>query len=221
MTGAGPLGLPGTNIRTRSSTATAAAILGALAAGVIFALLALGIQACGRVQDQAGTATATATVVQTIAAVTNKTTRTGNGGATTVSTLPAGAVDIHGIDWKSIVDAKPLVRDVEEVIYADFTGDGREEALVLVRLEGSGAYLDYYVFTVNGDAVIDLYEKLGVSHGRVALGILPGSFVETTAAYAPGDPNCCPSNLMLTTYQWSASAGVFTAVIVEMAPNTQ
>lgn len=209
--------------KTRKTRQTTGAVATAFAAGALAATLVLGLQACGG-GDQTAVATATAsapaTVVQTVPAT--KTTRTSDGLTQTAAEIqPPENGDIRGVDFKTVVKAQPLVRDLENVIYSDFTNDGSEDALVLVRLEGSGAYLDYYVYTIKDGEVVNLFEKLEVSHGKVALGTLPGSFVETSAVYGPDDPNCCPSNILMTTYAWAASAKVFTEVSVEMAPNPQ
>ncbi|MHB1390781.1 MAG: hypothetical protein ACYCXF_06030 [Thermoleophilia bacterium] len=67
----------------------------------------------------------------------------------------------------------------------------------------------------------ELIERLGVSHGEVVMDTLPDGFVETSAIYVADNPNCCPSNILKTAYTWAASAGVFTKVSVEMAPNPQ
>lgn len=191
--------------------AALAAALGALAV-----MTALIVPGCG-----GGQATVvTSTVVETVTAATTSTTSTGATGRTTRSTTPE-AGNIREVDWKAVVGTQPFVRDVEEVIYSDLTGDGQEDALVLVRLEGSGAYLDYYVYTLTGGDAVMLFEKTGISRSQVRLGPLPLSFVETTAVYAPGDPNCCPSNLMHTTYQWYEADQAFTVTNTEVVPNPQ
>lgn len=132
---------------------------------------------------------------------------------------PTGA--IGNVDWKAEIGAKPMVRDVEDVQYNDLTGDGKDEALVLVRMEGSGAYLDYYIYALENGQPVKLFERTGVSQGHVIAGEMPNSFVETTAVYAPGDPNCCPSQLQRTVYTWAASARVFVETTVETIPNTE
>jgi hypothetical protein len=132
---------------------------------------------------------------------------------------PPARGDIEAVNWKSEVGAQPMVREVEDVIYDDLDGDGYDDALVLVRHEGSGAYLDYYIYTFQGESLVLLFDKSGVEHGRVELGPIPRSFVETTAIYAPADPNCCPSELQHTTYTWSSSANGFVETSVEIVPN--
>lgn len=136
-------------------------------------------------------------------------------------TTPPESGNIRAVDWKATVGVQPFVRDVEQVIYADLTGDGQEDALVLARLEGSGAYLDYYVYTLRDGVPVKLFEKLGVFRGAVEPGTLPNSFVETTAVYGPDDPDCCPGNLMHTTYQWSEADQTFTVINTEVVPNPQ
>lgn len=148
-------------------------------------------------------------------------TKTSPAGAvrTVVSTV-TDAADIRAINWKQVTGARPLVREVEKVIYADLTGDRREQAIVMVRLEGSGAFIDYYVFSLDGGELLSLFEKSGVELGDIELGPLPRSFTETTSEYGPGDPNCCPGMLKKTTYQWSEQTGTFVEVSVDYAPNT-
>lgn len=136
------------------------------------------------------------------------------------------SVGIHSIDWPGITgaaasSASPSAVDygfVESVIYADLTGDGQEDALVLVRQQGSGAFLDYYIYDLEAGAPVMLFERQGVSHGEVKLGNLPLSFEETEAVYGPNDPNCCPGNLRKTVYTWSASAKVFVETTMETVP---
>lgn len=195
------------------------AALAAFAASALAASVVLAAPGCGN-----GEPAPTTTVIKTVTGETGTGTSMRDRTSAqdrTGSRTSAGTDDIRAVDWRAQIGTQPLLRDVENVIYADLTGDGREDALVLVRLEGSGAYLDYYVFTLEGGEVVMLFEKLQVSHGQVELGPQPQNFVETTAVYGPDDPNCCPSNLMRTTYAWSASARVFTQVTVELTPNPQ
>lgn len=174
--------------------------------GVMAAVGALGAPGCG---EQVGTTTVMDTATTSAPTIG----RTG-------TTAPESG-NVRSVDWKAVVGVQPFVRDVEEVIYADLTGDGQEEALVLARLEGSGAYLDYYVYTLADNMPVKLFEKLGVSHGAVELGAQPLSFVETTAVYGPDDPNCCPGNLMRTTHQWSETGQAFMVTNTEVVPNPQ
>lgn len=196
----------------------------AFASGALAVVLVLGVQACGgedRSPASSTVATATINTSDTVAE-SGPVTHTSDGLTQTDTGTSAPATgNIHDVDFTAAVEAQPLVREIEDIIYTDLTGDGSEEALVLVRIAGSGAYLDYYVYTIKNGKVVNIFQKLEVSHGKVKQGTLPGSFVETAAIYAADDPNCCPSNILITTYAWAASAKVFTEVSVEMEPNPQ
>jgi len=161
------------------------------------------------------------------------TTQTTASQAATVETTGAVATEVQGdsalrsTDWSSVTGAAGSVDSpaaaqngfVQTVIYSDLNGDGSEDALVMVRDQGSGAYLDYYVYSYASGAPAALFERRGVSHGQVELGKLPQSFVETEAVYLPTDPNCCPSSLKKTTYLWSAGAGAFIVAATETVPS--
>lgn len=188
-------------------------LIGMVIAVVIIAgLLVLLIRACGGDEPAPQSRTEVQTVVQT--ATVERSTPT----ATTAPEPPAHG-NIHTVNWKSEVGAQPMVKDIEDIIYADLDGDGYEDALVLVRHEGSGGFLDYYVYTYRGESLVQLFGKTGVDHGRVELASIPRSFVETRAVYAPEDPNCCPSQLQRTTYTWSSSANGFVETNGEVVPN--
>lgn len=135
----------------------------------------------------------------------------------TAKTTYAG--DIRSIDWKAEVGARPMERDVEEVLYSYLTEDDSEEAIVLVRMEGSGAYLDYYDYTFRDGQPVLLFSQSGIKGGKVEPGTRQGAFVEVSPAPLPGDPECCPGNLRYTTYKWSAEKQNFEAESVEIRPN--
>jgi hypothetical protein len=181
---------------------------------IVAAVIVIVIRACGGDEPAPQSVN---TVVKTVIETTTVEPDTDT--EETVPDEPPARGDIYTVNWKSEVGAQPMVRDVEDVIYSDLDGDGYDDALVLVRLEGSGAYLDYYVYTYRGESLVLLFDKTEVDHGAVELGSIPRSFVETTAVYAPTDPNCCPSELKYTTYTWSSSADGFVETSVEIVPN--
>ena len=65
-----------------------------------------------------------------------------------------------------------------------------------------------------------LFRQKDISQGKVDLGSLPLSFVETRPIFGPGEANCCPSQIMLTTYTWAASARVFIKTTEQTVPAT-
>ena len=144
-------------------------------------------------------------------------------------TTPAAAADTTGIhqeDWAALLGVARQATDpgastrgyLDSVIYTDLTCDGRDDALVLVRMPGSGAYLTYYIYSDEGSGPTQLFKKADISHGQVQMGSLPCSFEDTEPVYGPGEPECCPSQLKKTTYTWAASAKVFVETTVKTVP---
>lgn len=129
---------------------------------------------------------------------------------------PAPGGDIHAVDWEGVLAPGTSGGMIEDVMYQDLTGDGVDEAVVTVRYEGSGAYLDYYIYTFQGGDLVNLFADYNISHGYVNFGSLPGSIVVDEPVYGPDDPNCCPSQIKYTTYTWSASARVFVLTTEEV-----
>lgn len=139
-----------------------------------------------------------------------------NNASSAVQTTDTGAASggIRGVDWKQVTGARPMVQDVEDVLYADLNGGGDEEAVVLVRLEGSGAYLSYYVYAWDDGNLEVLFEEKELENGRVVLGSTAGTFVEITPA--PGDP----ASLQYKTYRWSGADEEFDLLSTEIRPKT-
>lgn len=201
---------------------------------IIAGLIVIFLRACGGDQPAPTALTSSASgsvstaaapfTSRTAASTQTQTMETDTGIQVTTPAPPSAG--IRSVDWPAIVGAAPNVASpsaidngfVESVIYADLTGDGKEDALVLVRQQGSGAYLDYYVYDLEAGAPVMLFERLEVSHGEVQLGNLPLSFEETEAVFGPNDPNCCPGSLRKTVYTWSASAKMFVETTVETVP---
>ncbi|MHB8858368.1 MAG: hypothetical protein ACYC6Z_02640 [Thermoleophilia bacterium] len=198
-----------------------------VAGAIVIALKACGGDQPAPVALTSADTVSTATAPEEPAITKTAPTETATTDTTPVLEQPAG--DIRSVNWPSVTGAAPSADSadaatkgfVESVLYQDLNGDGNEEALVLVRQQGSGAYLAYYVYTMEAGAPEKLFERLDVSHGKVELGT-GGSFVETEPVYGPQDPNCCPGNLKVTTYTWSAASQTFvpTSSKLEPAPQT-
>lgn len=129
-----------------------------------------------------------------------------------VTTASTTAMNIRDMDWKKVTGAKPMVQDVEDVLYADLNGGGDEEAIVLVRLEGAGAYLSYYVYAWDDGMLEIIFEETELENGRVTLGSTAGSFVEITPA--AGDP----ASLQYKTYRWNDADEEFEVLSLEFRP---
>ena len=150
--------------------------------------------------------------------------------ADTSTGVSQAVLGIRQVDWPSVTGAAAGATAqgaaktgfVESVLYRDLNGDGAEEALVLVRQQGSGQYLNYYVYAMGANGPVALFERRDILHGKVELGPQAGAFTESEPVYGPQDPNCCPSNVKVTSYAWSGSTGMFvqTSWKTEAAPQT-
>ena len=97
--------------------------------------------------------------------------------------------------------------DPRAIVYADLTGDRREEAVVPVDSGGTLGNLAYLVFTLRGStpALILTRTLDRSSAGGLKMTVEDGKLVETVAEYGPQDPLCCPSVLRRTTFRWDGS----------------
>jgi hypothetical protein len=134
--------------------------------------------------------------------------------------------DIQGVDFSQVPAVEELVADSggrvlpQEIIFADLTGDGADEAVVPISSGGSGGNVAYAVFGYSGG---DLEELLVVKPeaGRVTVSAEDGMLVETQPVYAPEDPLCCPSQLRHTYYGWDGSEFVVDHEETETVPSAK
>lgn len=104
---------------------------------------------------------------------------------------------------------------LESIFTFDIDSDGTGEALVLVRGEGDGRPLDWYLFDAGGSQPSLLFERKSVAQGEVAID--GPRIVETEAVYTGQDDACCPSSLKRTTFVWK-DGGLVVASVVAQPP---
>lgn len=92
-----------------------------------------------------------------------------------------------------------------DVLFADLTGDGKEDAIVTVDSGGSAGIVALYVFSAaSGKNLQVVYRNQRLY--RAAAQINPGpSLVYSVPQYKDGDELCCPSGYLQTTLRWSAA----------------
>jgi len=90
----------------------------------------------------------------------------------------------------------------ERVVFEDLTGDGVEEAVAIVESGGTQGDIGFGIFTVDENEVASLsfFEQ---ARGRVEVRV--GVIVTTEGVFAPGDAECCPSQLREVSYRWEGS----------------
>jgi hypothetical protein len=138
----------------------------------------------------------------------------------------AASSDIEGVDFSEVPAVEDLLAESggrllpQEIIFADLTGDGAEEAVVPISSGGTGGNVAYAVFGYRGG---DLEEFLVVrpEAGRVMVSVEGGVLVETQPVYAPEDPLCCPSQLRHTYYRWDGSELVVDHEETETVPSAK
>jgi hypothetical protein len=134
--------------------------------------------------------------------------------------------EIQEVDFSQVPAVQGLMAESggsllpEDIIFADLTGDGVDEAVVPISSGGSGGDIAYAVFGYRGG---DLKELLVVKPeaGRVTVSVEGGALVDTQPVYAPEDPLCCPSELRHTYYRWDGSELVVDHQATEKAPSAK
>lgn len=94
--------------------------------------------------------------------------------------------------------------DEASAIFADLTGDRREEAVLPIASGGTGGNLGYLVFTLRESSPLLILNRAAdrATAGGVFMAVVEGKLVETAGEYAAEDPFCCPSILRKTTFRW-------------------
>jgi hypothetical protein len=137
----------------------------------------------------------------------------GSGGAKSTPTevpTPADAAAIRKVDFSQVGPLQTLVRQVggtfdpKTALYADLTGDGREEAVLPLSSGGTLGNIAYQVYTLRegAPALILTSTRDPSSAGGLVMNIEDGKLVRSVGRYGPEDPRCCPSALLKTFYRW-------------------
>ncbi|MEX0751123.1 MAG: hypothetical protein WD359_09980, partial [Dehalococcoidia bacterium] len=94
----------------------------------------------------------------------------------------------------------------ENVIYADLSDDGIDDAVVPVSSAGTLGNVAFVVLTPTDDGTVTLLRELPRESGGIALNVVEGKLVMLEPVFGPDDPECCPSLLRQTTYGWNGAA---------------
>jgi hypothetical protein len=95
-----------------------------------------------------------------------------------------------------------------DTVFADVTGDGRSDALVLVETGGVAGAVALYLFSTDGEAADSPLRAIYRSQRLYRATVEPEgtSLKLRTPKFAQGDDICCPAKIAQRTYDWSASA---------------
>jgi hypothetical protein len=97
--------------------------------------------------------------------------------------------------------------DSGAILYADLTGDLREEAVVPVSSQGTLGNIGYVIFTLDGGEPTPVLTRTvdRSSASGLQMSVDDGVLMETRGVFGPEDPFCCPSQLRQTTFRWDGS----------------
>lgn len=144
----------------------------------------------------------------------------GDGGASSSKPTPTphDAAAIRRVDLTKEPAIETTLRQlgsgevaVREVLYADLTGDGLEEAVVPITSGGTVGNIAYVVVTMpktQPSVILTRRLERGSAGGlKMALDSTSGRpvLIETAAEYGDEDPFCCPSVLRRTSFRWDGS----------------
>jgi hypothetical protein len=138
----------------------------------------------------------------------------------------APAPDIDEVDFSQVPAVEELLKGTggrllpEEIVFADLTGDGAEEAVVPISSGGTGGNIAYVVFGYRNGELEEILE-VKPEAGRVMMRVENGVLVETQPIYGPEDPLCCPSQLRHTYYRWDGDEFVVDHEETETVPSAK
>ncbi len=175
---------------------------------VLIAALPLFVLPCGG--DDGGTPTASSTIASTSTVA-----------AIVAATPVAPVASLRDVAFDDLGLAGPLIDaagggevPLERVEFHDLLGgDGIEEAVVVVESGGSLGDLGVGVFVLIEDAP-ELVQFIGTA-GRIEVRL--GLVVTIEGVWGADDPQCCPSQLRETSYQWDGAR--FVAITEQVVAN--
>jgi hypothetical protein len=168
-------------------------------------LLLLAVVACGDGNPSEATPTATSTTAASAAA-----------------TADRSVGSLREVDFGDLSLLGPLIDaagggevPLERIEFHDLVGnDGVEEAVVIVESGGTLGDLGAGVFALI-DGAPELVQFVATA-GRVEVRL--DLIVAIEGVWAPADPQCCPSQLRETSYQWDGARFIAITEQVVAAP---
>lgn len=122
------------------------------------------------------------------------------------------SVNVRSVGAVRLLEVQSGAARVDEslIVYADLTGDGIEEAVVPITLGGRAGQAGFVVLKLDAGSVGNVKgifsELASPGTGQVSLAVDGGRLVESQGVPGPDDPECCPSELRVTTFAWNGTA---------------
>jgi hypothetical protein len=140
------------------------------------------------------------------------------------TSTPVSPSDIRKVDLGQQADVKALQQSLgggvmaEDVLYADLTGDGQEEAIVPISSGGTAGNLAFIVLGYRGGELVTLLSETP-AEGSVQVELEDHHLVEVLPVYGPGDTPDFPSRIKKVQYIWKDGALVVGQEEVVENPN--
>jgi hypothetical protein len=116
-------------------------------------------------------------------------------------------------DAKTRAAIKDLLRDgggivAPDITFADLTGDGRSDAVVLVDTNGVAGAVALYVFSTHGAAEDSDLRAVYRSQRlyRASTDVSGETLILRTPRFSEGDDVCCPAKVVKRVYVWSTGS---------------
>jgi hypothetical protein len=125
---------------------------------------------------------------------------------------PTPSGEIRERDLENDPAVQQLISDAggeyvqENVIYADLSDDGVDDAVVPISSGGTLGNIAFVVLTPTQSGTIVLLQEEPMQSGGIALNVVDGKLIMLEPVFGPDDPECCPSLLRRTTYGWNGAA---------------
>ncbi|MCS6803015.1 MAG: hypothetical protein RMM58_14350 [Chloroflexota bacterium] len=147
------------------------------------------------------------------------------GTATSTPVRNTSTVNLRAADWNTIVSQEPAVNhpppppylagagpfiefktpgsipgfaDLQDIIYGDISGDGREEAIIPIVSGGTAGTVGYLIYFAGDREPVFATSLTGYKLGARATN---GQLVVLEPIYAGWEANCCPSGISETRYR--------------------
>jgi hypothetical protein len=96
-----------------------------------------------------------------------------------------------------------------DILFADLTGEGKDDAVVQVDSGTSAGHVALYIFSSGSGTNLQIVYRNQRLY-RAAARVNPGpTLVYSVPKYKAGDELCCPSEYVETTLKWSAERKKF------------
>jgi hypothetical protein len=123
------------------------------------------------------------------------------------ATATATPQDIEDINLSQQADVQAMLRRTggevvpADVLYADLTGDGQEEAVVPISSGGTAGNIAFLVLSYQDSELVSILAKVPES-GSMRLSVTEGQLVEMQPVYEEGDEPGFPSRIKSIYYGW-------------------